>query len=335
MAIAEPQDWALDDIAGHGFNAVSIFLPTAGGGRDANTLKRLRAQFDSAARRGLRVIPFLVNQKDASFERLREAVTGTIEALKDHPMVAAWMILDEPSRWWANSNRNEQQIGELYKAAKQADPHRAVFINDNVWTPGKGGYGSLDATDIGCFDVYPIGQFGNAVKLVADKCAAVGRDSLATGKPSAFWLQLYGYDDAVREPTPAEARAMTYLAYISGIRALLYWIYKPMNPALWDGMKQTGAEIDRLDRTLMRSRCTRIGTVELSTHYALWESEAGCYLVACNASAEPAEIEFDLSKLTSYRHTRRKDWFGAGERRASRRVVLSLDRFEPQVVELN
>ena len=336
IAIIEPEDWCLEDIASHGFNAVSIFVPTSEAGRQTTEIKRIRNQFDAAARMGLRVLPILDHQKDTAFGRLRDAVTGIISALKDHPAIAAWMLLDEPGRWWENTGAGEQQVTELYRAAKQTDPHRPIFVNDNFWAPGKGGYGSLEASDIGCNDLYPIGQYSNAVQFVADRCAMIGRDCIAVGKPAAFWLQMYGYDDAVREPTPDEQRAMTYLAYIAGVRLLFYWLYKPMNTALWDAMKPLGDEIDRLDQTLSQSdaRCTRIGTVGLRMHYAFWEGKDVCYLAACNASDERTTARFDLEKLTSRRFMRSRGWYGLDESGVAGELSLSLDGYQREVVEL-
>jgi hypothetical protein len=267
IATSDPTDWTLADIAEHGFNTVALFVAVLNGGaEDEASVIRTRARLDAAHQKHLGVIAFLTYDKAKNSDQLRQCTARTLRRLKDHPAILCWMVLDEPI------GELEQNVEQIYKAAKQADPYRPAFINENRWEAGEWTNTLLRATDIGSFDLYPIGQHQNSVKLIADKSSAINRDCINARKPSAFWLQLYGYDDAVREPTPDEERAMTYLTFIHGTRLLLYWIYKPMNPALWESMKSLREEISRLEQIVTRddAQWVSVGTCGLCVLYGLW-----------------------------------------------------------------
>src|SRR5439155_5682935 len=133
-----------------------------------------------------------------------------------------------------------------------------------------------------------VGAVANPLAPLADTIRALSADCRAAGKPSAFWLQLYGWDDVAREPTAAEARAMAYLAFIWGTRTLLYWSYKPMQPALWDAMPILARELAAIDTAFADRTCrwVRAGTDGRRVHYAVWHGADRFYVVAANASAD-------------------------------------------------
>lgn len=336
IAVEKPDEWCLDDIAQHGFNAV-VFLVSVKSGNNDNQVAGLLADLDAAQARGLGVIPFLSFDRNQNYEQIKEGAFQLINKIKHHPSIIAWQALDEPSRWWQGAGRKEKQIAEFCAALRHLDETRPVFVNDNQWTPGKGAYGSLDASELGCMDLYPIGQYENAIKLVADQARAINEDCAKVGKATAFWLQLYGHGDAVREPTPEEARAMTYLNLIHGTSVLLYWIYKPMCSALWEMMPSLRVEINRLERVFLEpdARLVGKGTSSRRVHYALWEVRDQSYLIACNAAPEAVSAWFDVVSSSGKHPSEMKQWYGCNESKLENGRVIAL--FEPlgrQVFEL-
>lgn len=332
IAVTEPDERSLDDIASHGFNSV-VFLIDALTGEDADRARTARSidWFELARRRGLHTIALLSYRKDRSLAQNQEDAVRTIKKLKNQLSILGWLVLDEPSRR-PDGDQTRQRIADFYHSAKQADPERPVFINDIRWTSGH-----VAATDIGCVDSYPIGQFSNAVKIIGDLSGEVNADCVSAGKPSAFWLQMYGHGDAVREPTPEEERAMTYLAFIQGTRLFFYWVYKPMNALLWEEMKSLSQEMVRLEAIVTDGRtvCTRIGTKSRRVHYTVLESADKIFLVVCNAAPEPTRASFDLARLSRRRLSRCRSWYGAGiDRSVSSRLDMHFAGHERHVVEL-
>lgn len=295
---ASPRDWWLSDIAAHGFNAVIPMVPT-----DPATWATTRAFMDEAHRRGLKVIAWLRPPGDQSAAAIADAIAETVAALRDHPAVIAWYLLDEPEGWWERDGRREEELLTVYRTAKQTDPYRPAQLNWYRWTDGKGGYGSLQASDFGSLDYYPFGRVENPMGQVADVLWRMNRDCRPLGKPVAFWQQMYGYDDAVREPTADEARAHTWLTLILGGRLIYWFVYKPMSHQLWRAMPSIAAEVQKLAVLLTRPDAfERAVGREGALYYAVWDSGGATYLLAVNASYTPQRTPVFLRWLTG------QDW---------------------------
>lgn len=293
--------WWLEDIAAHGFNTV---IPGCTAYRSDEELNKdepqIRAFLDECQRLGLKVVMWL-HPGSGPYPPMREGVVRTINRFKDHPAIVLWYLVDEPEGWWSGQEggKTEEDLIDLYKAAKAADPYRPAHINWYAWSKGKGGYGSLDATDIGSLDRYPVGRGVNAIKVTGDIVQIMNGDCRARFQPTAFWVQMYGYDDAIREPTPAEETGMTYVSLIHGMRLIYYFIYKPMSPDLWESMKPLGDELRALEPILTAPDASElsVGIEGKTVHYCLWKNGGKHYLIACNGSDEGSEVTFNLSKL--------------------------------------
>jgi len=292
--------WWLDDIAEHGFNAVVASFPMYRSDEELQKdAERVRGFLDECLRHSLRVV-FWLHPGKGAYPPMREAAVRTITAFRDHPAILCWYLVDEPEGWWEQSEGGKQEadLVDLYRAAKAADPYRPSQINWYSWRPGRGGYGTLDATDLGSLDRYPIARTANPMKSIADIVSLMNTDCRHRAQPTAFWCQMYGYDDAVREPTPAEERCMTYLCLIRGMRLVYYFIYKPMSPDLWASMKPLGDEIATLEPLLGHpdARELAVGTTADTVHYSLWRTgDDELLLMAANAGYERVEGTFDLS----------------------------------------
>lgn len=336
IAISEPQEWQLQDIANQGFNTIALYFPALKEGIEAKTsIETTVAQLDAAHRNGLRVLPIVTHQVGSNYQQIMNEKIRFIEEFKHHAAILCWWILDEATQ---NSAYNFATNGiELYKAVKQADPHHPVFINENTWREGDWAKGFLQSTDIVSMDMYPIGQYENPLTAIAERLGQMNAECLPVYKPMAFWLQLYGNYDAPREPTPAEQRAMTYLVFIRGVRLIFYWTYKPVSSVLWKSMKPLFEEIRKLSDLLAQddARWHSTGTVQIQVHYAVWEVGEKFYLIACNTSSEPVETKFEFEEIAGKSFSQYQSWAEDGRKFfAGKRLYISFAPYEPQVIEL-
>ncbi|HZS09392.1 MAG TPA: hypothetical protein VFD58_31460 [Blastocatellia bacterium] len=332
-------DRQFDDIAAGGFNTVVFPLNLSDENGESTRMARVRQRLDAASERRLAVIPIFSYDTSQPVEQLSRLMVRCMQGLKNHPAIRGWIFLDEPSLWWGQRNgRRPEQIRGLYELARQTDPRRPVMVNEVSWEQGKGGYGPLDATDIGSTDCYPIGHYQNAVKRIADLARAMNHDCYPSGKPVAFWLQLWGgYWIQPREPAPDEAVAMSYLALIRGARLLLYWKYKPMNPSLWERMGSLREELVRLHDIMTddAARWISVGTSGIRVHYAVWALRDRLYLVACNAGPEVVTTNFEMQKLAGRQLTQVRPWYGGqGVRMKDNSFIRRFAPHEREVFEL-
>lgn len=268
----------------HRLNTVMMGLNVPEQGAEAAVTK-LRQRLDDLHARGLGVIPWM--------RGTQADVVRTITSFRDHPAIAAWKVIDEP--YCAS-----KVLEELYAAAKGADPYRPAFVNWDHWYPGFGGRGSLLVSDIGSKDGYPFGATNWVVDLarpigdMAQAFAVMGDDCAMLGKAGGFWQQIYGTDDAFREPTPAELRCLVVLGLIHRVRLTYYFTAIPMCVKLWDTIAEFGKMMEVFNQELASSEAFELERGQQGdVHFALWKTGAGrgCLLVA-NAAA--AHVDFSV-----------------------------------------
>ncbi|MFN4178763.1 MAG: hypothetical protein ACK4I8_00480 [Armatimonadota bacterium] len=287
---ANPEVWWLDDIAEHGFNTV---IPA-----DSATWEQMRRFLDNAYKRNLWVIAWL-RPSGKTAQEIADEIVKTITDFRDHPAIIAWYLLDEPEDWWKQGGRKEEDLVMVYQAAKQADPYRPSQLNWYKWEDGKGGYGSLKASDFGSLDHYPFGKVENPFEPLSDFLWRMNRDCRPLGKPVAFWQQMYGYDDAIREPTPEEARTHTWLTIVTGGRLIYWFIYKPMGKELWESMPKIANEVKQLESLLTADDATELAVGrENNVHYAVWRIDGKEILLLVNAGYTTANTPIFARWLT-------------------------------------
>jgi len=283
-----PEDRMVRFMKSHGFNAVMMGMLVREKGSEA-AVARTRKQLDDLHANGIGAIAWMRGSD--------QDVVRTIATFRDHPAMIAWKIIDEP--YCAS-----EALIKRYRAAKEADPYRPAFINWDHWYPRLGGRGSLLATDIGSRDAYPSGASSWVVDLatpmedMALAFSVMGRDCVTLGKAAGFWQQIYGTDDAFREPTPSELRCFLFLGLIHRVRLTYYFTCIPMCVALWDTVAEAGGEMEWLCGQLASPEVIEIdrGT-QSHVHYALWATgkNQACLLL-CNAHTADSELSLSLSR---------------------------------------
>ncbi len=211
----------LDYVAQIGFRDICIQI------RETVTTEELTAVFDRCAEAGLRLIPWLDGRIT------RERFSQHITALKDHPALLCWYVMDEPSGdAFAEADARLQIAHEL-------DPRHPAFINylGNKLEDQSG--------DIYSTDVYPIPHSTpmGAISAVARMKAAAEIER----KPVWMWLQGTGYAYWMdREPTPRELSCMVYGSLIAGARGIYYFAQVPRTKACLDEMRAMCVEVDEV-----------------------------------------------------------------------------------------
>jgi hypothetical protein len=287
----------LQDIKDHGFNTICVGFGGSPTEEDLQrNLPRFNAFFDACRRLDLKVVWW--NGRGESYEKMRDGFLRNIKAFEGEDLIIAWYILDEPEGWWESPDRKESDLPKFKEAVTQADPYRPSFFNYYAWKKGYGGYGGLVSSDVGSLDRYPIGRGPDAMKAMDDITRTMASDCLPAGKPVNIWLQLYGYDDAVREATPAEQRCQTYLCLIEGARSIMYFIYKPMGRAMWASMLPLGREIEALTPVFAAPPPQQAMTVSTDLIRFMHRQVDGRWVIVCaNRSNSTVDATFQVGAL--------------------------------------
>lgn len=338
LFLDQPRDDAFAEITAVGIDAVVMSLPAGDSTASSDSVAQATHWLDLAHARGLRVVGGPVVPRGASVSEILKHLLATVRSFKSHPALTAWLYFDEPSMRWPSPPWN--QLKELRDAIRNEDPAHPAFLNDNRWPtePSSGRTGPLSASDFGSVDIYPIGQYTNSLLAFAETSARLNASCELAGKPSCLWMQLYGWHDAVREPTPEELRAMVYATYIHGTRLLGFFIYRPSSQTLWRSLVPLRREISRLD-TITGSADAQLfqwGTRSGRVHYAVWTTSGQRHLIACNVSPEVVWTWFDASHLGTAPANRRTRWFdGTTEAGLAGRLWVSMPGYARQVFSFN
>ncbi|CAI8052798.1 hypothetical protein GBAR_LOCUS28892 [Geodia barretti] len=137
-----------------------------------------------------------------------------IKTVMNHPAVAAYYLADEPG----GNGIDPALLEKAYDFVKGVDPNRPITEVFCCVDPAK----YINSFDIGMADPYPIptsSPFIITVKV---------NQLIATGKPFFIVVQSFGGGEIwERQPTPAEERAMTYIAMLTGAIGIQYFVRSP------------------------------------------------------------------------------------------------------------
>jgi len=218
-----------------------------------------------------------------------EPLVQRAEALKDHPALLAWYVLDEPA------DDKLALCREALERLRECDPDHPVYLVS--CRPSQFAFAS-EVTDILGVDPYPIPRRG--VDVVA---AWMQKAGAATGGRKPVWLipQLHNplaYKDpsAGRGPTPAEERCMVYMGLILGAKGIVYypWDDGPCgllhDPDLMEAVSRLNREVVEMSPYLLIGERKAITCSEPedadSLHGARFDLGGRCLVLLCNPSSE-------------------------------------------------
>ncbi|MBN1341618.1 MAG: hypothetical protein JXQ73_03010 [Phycisphaerae bacterium] len=204
-----------DGIKAAGFNVIVTGndAPDAKGEWIGKNLEILEA----AKKNGLWVVFHVCNlfRKDqARFAELRQMVL----ALKDHPALLGWYTADEPS----GNVTHPIKLRTAYQLIKKIDPDHPVFVLE--MSPAFFAYWARGTCDVFMADPYVVPLPG--AEQVGAWTEQAGK-AIVKGQALMICLQAQGPPWFSRYPTPAESRAMAWLAVIHGATGLGWWAHGP------------------------------------------------------------------------------------------------------------
>lgn len=186
------------DLARLGINGVQINAT----GDLEGTMKMLEA----LEKNGLYAfIELYGGMKPAAHPRNIQHTIEVVNAVKKHPTVMGYMVMDEP---FLNDLGNYPYIRDSYKLFRDLDPEKPVYMVEceRMWL-----YKAVTVCDIFAIDPYP--SSNPHLKHISDYNAlahSVNRQK----KPLMHILQSYRYGGW--EPSPQDMRHMAYQAFFTG-----------------------------------------------------------------------------------------------------------------------
>lgn len=288
-------EWYFKDIKEHGINTVFYNRqPNSNGEYD---LQNIKAVVTAAAKYDLKVVVGLsmAGTKPADWRIKTSGFVGLMNQLKACPQIIGWYPVDEPSEnTWQDS-----ELIEIYNTIKRADPYRFVFVNwDGDRVSGQQPRGTLGATDIYAFDVYPFtspkGNLSDFTKITS----GVALTANLYDKPFLSWLQIFG--GAYREPTGAELNYMAYTNFIYG-GMISYWDTKSNSAATWEKLKTINMQGKMLAQNLFFSESAYQLLPPVATEkflYTAWKKGKSIFLIVLNRDAVSNKFLYEVSALT-------------------------------------
>jgi hypothetical protein len=208
-----------------------------------------RAGFlDAAQANGLKVLASVDTVPGADFDRAKAG--DAVKQFDAHPALWAWYLVDEP-----DLNRiSPDDVRQAEAAVKSFSPTKPTAL---VLYDGHSARDYAGIADITMIDRYPVpwlplANFGQHVGLA--------RAALPPEKPLLAVIQAFdwstdradlpGVTNALRPPTHAEMRCMTYEALARGADGIFYFAFDTGawklrgQPETWDGLKRVVAEVN-------------------------------------------------------------------------------------------
>jgi len=291
----DKDNWQLDDLKIHGFNSIWS--------ADATNLQKIAEYqnlLDECQKRGIKVLFQIRINYSTAYAKLKEETLEIINRLKDHQAILAWNFLDEPDLGWSKfSDKKESDLLDLYQEVKAIDPYRPAFINWYLFSNNP--FGGIDATDIVSVDRYPLRYDMLTFKpgFMLDIATEINQAARGKNISTMLFLQLRGYWDMSREPTPLELRWMSYVSFIQGTRILQFFDYRPMSELLWQSMLPLGQELQGLFTFISAPDSRELVVAnEGPLAYTVWQNGNEYYLIFANTTTKPVAADIDLKELT-------------------------------------
>jgi Glycosyl hydrolases family 2, TIM barrel domain len=222
-------------------------------------------------------------------------IKKVVEALKDHPALFMWTLIDEPEI----RKIPVEEVKRAYDLVKSIDPNHP--IQTNLCNPDLFNYYS-GTSDIASYDRYPypyinLSEIYNLNKIILE--------SVNNKKPLLCYLQTYN-NTGNSLPTPEWLRAEIYLCITQGMNIFSYYSFVERNP-LWKSMansQELQSNIRKYNIELYfltdMLNAPQVNIPEISAlkdnsiHYVYKQVKGEKYFVAVNITDKVKKCEFSL-----------------------------------------
>lgn len=176
-------------------------------------------------------------KRDEIGDKVRKQIAKDVLRYKDHPALFAWYGIDEPGA------AEKDECRKLYQTLKEFDPYHQVWITFCQKIP------FLDGYDILNVDRYWDHLEGTPLS-VASCVDRLQPTAKAMRKPLTMTLASV-WSGGMREITPEQNRAQSYLAVIHGAKGISYFFFRPFNERVWNEEKKLTLELRELSQILL------------------------------------------------------------------------------------
>jgi hypothetical protein len=270
----------------HGLNSLLFYMNFA-----QHDVKEIRTVLDLAQKYQIKVFSWRGSPGECDDKSLEEIKT-IIEALKDHPAIFGWMVVDEPT------NEHPEKVEAAYKLAKKLDPTRPVWVNQTP-TGLKNRYLGL-LGDLIVADPYAINCDG-AVPSIKDIAPFVLQAKKEADGKRPVWMVLQGMSNNLeiwRGPTPDQQTAQTYLSVICGAKGIYYFNAVILPADSWKRTCELAQEVKVLTPMLCKGKLKNISCSSSKILFMCKEYDGHYYLLAVNSyHTALQEVIFDLKTL--------------------------------------
>lgn len=279
---AEGQKAILKYLADAGFNTVSVVSAM----NSDRSLEYWKPLLDYSAELGVKVLAW-----PAGFTRdyfTPERYSALVNAIKDHPALLAWCVVDEPELY-----ATPEQVIKVHADFRKLDPYHPIIMN-NTYMGIPARFAGLD-TDILSFDEYITNREGRGVGEILENVARMNEVSLETRKPSLMFLSGVNSHNHYREPTAGEQVAQTYGSVIEGVCGTWYFLGVPTAREHWEAYQQANKELLSLNDVLFSSEeMPSISSDQSAVIATARKHDGKIYLITANIENKPATAGFRL-----------------------------------------
>ena len=232
----------------------------------------------------------------------RELVVGRH---RDAPAIVAWDLADD-ANWPAGAPRvSPEELASRRDAFRRLDPD-ALSYASVIAGPGLEVRGYAQAVDILGVQSYPIGNNAGdpawderALEQHVSYVRTASEDADGTGVCLHINLQTFAWPDQ-RAPTPSELRNMLYASIVHGYKGVLAYTFYDGNsglhdehPEVWEELRRLRAEVESLERLILKGERTVIDTGVDGLHGATW-SHGDERLVIVLSTKRDHAVEFEV-----------------------------------------
>jgi hypothetical protein len=233
------------------------------------------------------------NGKGTSGEKKLEMLRKEIETFRSHPALLTWYLAENPDV----TELKPDSLLKAYRLIKELDPYHPVCMS--FGSPRNAAL-YRNVTDI---SITAPGPVPNGTMMEVKDYTRIPLEAFWLEKPIWIQPQTFGgnqYWD--REPTPAELRAMTYMAIISGATGIEYSNTSdglgPKSAALWDECGALASEIAELTPVLLSPHpAPELIPDHISIQARSWNRAGLVTLIVVNIKNEPLVYKLKMKNV--------------------------------------
>ena len=280
----------------------------------AKDLKLVLDALDKAQEAGIKLmIPLYSNMYPAAYPDNIKLTTDCIKAVKNHPALAGYAVMDEP---FGNAGRvggiqeMYQLLQDSYKLIRSLDEDHFIYIVETNMKYVNLAVRCSDAPSVDPYIGYRLEQRGTKVSTDVADAIAVGKGRKPAISIVQAWNWNGGNGDVWYVPDANDIRSFLYQSYISGASGIGYYKFEstgnPSEPKIWDYPLIDGVnyfvenEWEDAQKAFLTGEYPTFAQntdPDASYWYKAFVKGKDLYVVVINREVEETEIEIPLTSI--------------------------------------